>query len=288
VRTAYFTARAQKALVKVGEETLTNQQRHLAQIDGFVRAGTRPAIDLAQARTDLANARVQLITARNGYETAKATLNQAMGVERSTSYDVEETNLPPVDGEAEQVDQLVGEAQKGRPELVSLQQQVRAQELMLSSAKGGYGPALGASTALSDAGTDISNLAWNWNFTVTATWPLFAGLLTLSQVDEQRANVKGLEAQLEAERQQIRLEVTQALLAVVADKEALVAAEEALVNARERLRLAEGRYQSGVGSVIELGDAQVALTTAAAQRVQADYNLATARATLLKTLGRHG
>jgi outer membrane protein len=41
-----------------------------------------------------------------------------------------------------------------------------------------------------------------------------------------------------------------------------------------------------VGSGIELGDAQVALTNAAAQEVQARYTLANARAQLMKALGR--
>ena len=89
-----------------------------------------------------------------------------------------------------------------------------------------------------------------------------------------------------AERQQIRLEAEQARLAVRAAKSALAAADEALTNAKERLRLAEGRYQTGVGNIIELGDAQVALTTAAAQRVQAEFDLATARAQLLHVVGR--
>jgi len=59
-----------------------------------------------------------------------------------------------------------------------------------------------------------------------------------------------------------------------------------LTNARERLRLAEERYTLGVGSAIELGDAQVALALAAAQAVQADDKLSTARAQLLRALGR--
>src|SRR5258708_26645929 len=49
-----------------------NQERHLQQIEGFVKAGTRPDIDLAQARTDAANARVVLIDAQNTYQTSKA------------------------------------------------------------------------------------------------------------------------------------------------------------------------------------------------------------------------
>jgi outer membrane protein len=50
--------------------------------------------------------------------------------------------------------------------------------------------------------------------------------------------------------------------------------------------LAEGRYDAGVGNVIELGDAQVALTSAEVQAVQADYNISSARAQLLNALGR--
>ena len=94
VRTAFFQARAQKALIDVAKDTLANQQRHLAQVQGFVDAGARPEIDLAQARTDVANAQVQLINSENGYATAKAQLNQAMGVPQPTDYDVANDELP--------------------------------------------------------------------------------------------------------------------------------------------------------------------------------------------------
>jgi len=91
---------------------------------------------------------------------------------------------------------------------------------------------------------------------------------------------------VDASRQQIRLELEQARLGIRAAQALGAASEDALINARDRLRLAEGRYQAGVGNIIELGDAQLAQTAAAAQRVQADYQLFTARAQLLKALGR--
>ena len=87
-------------------------------------------------------------------------------------------------------------------------------------------------------------------------------------------------------RQSVRLDVDQARLAVRASKAALAASGDAVTNARERLKLAEGRYQAGVGNAIELGDSQVALTSALAQQVQADQKLAAARAQLLRALGR--
>ncbi len=64
------------------------------------------------------------------------------------------------------------------------------------------------------------------------------------------------------------------------------AADDGAASAREQLRLAEQRYATGVGSIIELDDAEVAYTSAAAQAVQARYLLASARAQLLAALGR--
>lgn len=286
VESAYFTARAGKDLVTVARDNLANQDAHLRQTEGFVRAGTRPEIDLAQARTDRANALVQLINAENAYETEKAQLNQAMGLEGPTDYDVANDTLPPVEGEDLAIDPLLAEALKHRQDVASLEQQARAQELTLRAVRGAYWPALGVSTGLDNAGVSLDSTVWNWNATATLSWNVFQGGLTRAQAQEARANLDSVQAQASALRQQVRVDVEQARLAVRASRQSLAATEEALVNARERLRLAEGRYQAGAGSAIELGDAQVALTTAAAQRVQAEYNLSTSRAQLLRALGR--
>jgi outer membrane protein len=286
VRTAYFQARAAKSAVTVAVDTLANQQKHLGQIEGFVEVGTRPEIDLAQAKTDVANARVQLITAQDAYAIGKAQLNQAMGVEDSTDYDVADETQLPVQGEDESTDPLVDEALKARPEIAALQDDIRAQELAVRAIQGALGPSLVFSTGFTDAGQQTSSLAWNWDAALGLSIPIFQGGQTRAQIRQAEANLAVIEAQAESERLQVRLEVEKARLTVVAAKAALTAAGEALVNAKERLRLAEGRYETGVGSIIELGDAQLALTSAAYQQVQAEYTLAQARAGLIKALGR--
>jgi outer membrane protein len=73
---------------------------------------------------------------------------------------------------------------------------------------------------------------------------------------------------------------------VVSSKAAIGSADKALVNARERLRLAEARYQTGIGNAIELGDAQLAVTNAGVQKLQAEFQLGVARAQLMKALGQ--
>jgi outer membrane protein len=286
VRKAFFQAQAYRALVGVQDETLANQIKHQTQTEGFVRAGTQPEISLAQARTNVANARVSLIQAQNNYRIAKAQLNQAMGVVQGTDYEVAGEELPPVDGENLPVDALTDVALRERPELAAAVKNREAQELTLSAAKGGYAPGLSAFGGVAEAGNAFDNLGLAWNFGLQINWAFFDGLKTPGVVKTAQNNVTIATAQLTAEELQVRFDVEQADATLEGSKTALSAAQDALVNAREQLRLAEARYQTGVGSIIELSDAQVSATNAGAQLVQARFNLATARAQLLAALGR--
>jgi outer membrane protein len=285
VRRAFFAARANKALIKVAEETVTNNEKHLRQTEGFVRAGTHPEIDVAQARSDIANSRVQLITAQNNYDISKAQLLQAMGAPYA-QFDIADEDLAPVEGEDQPIPDLVARAIAGRPELAAIERQKESNELTVKGIKGAYYPALSAQAGASTAGIGLDALQPAWNVGATISWPIFQGGLTQGQVREAEANLGVTMAQLENERLQVRSDVETAALSVKAAKATIDAAQDALVNARERLRLAEGRYESGVGTIIELGDAQVALTNAAATVVQAQFNLGSARAQLLSALGK--
>ena len=286
VRAAFFAARANRALVQVAQDNLTNTRKHLEQTEGFVQAGTHPEIDVIQARADTANARVQLINAQNAYQTSRLNLNSAMGVQGSTDYDIADTTLAAVQGEDADLDALLDDASRARPEIQSLEDQIRAAQLTVRSLEGQYWPSIGANAGFFQSGPHVDELGWRLGAGVTLTWNIFQGGLTRAQVSEAEANVTAALAQLDLQRLQVRSDVDSARLAVRANKESLSATQEALLNAKERLRLAEERYAVGVGNAIELGDAQLALAQAAAQAVQADDNLATSRAQLLRALGR--
>jgi outer membrane protein len=285
VRRAYFQARAQRDLVDVAAEAVLNQEKHLSQIEAFVNNGIRPQIDLAQARTAVANANVQLVAAQNNYAVSMAQLNQAMGVPADTTFVLADSDMPPVAGEGASSGTLVTEALKARPELAVLARQREAQAETVRSLEGGYGPSLSANAAASSRGEPFDNLGNNWYVGATLSWALFQGGLTKGQVREAKGNLNNIDGQTDAMRLQVQVEVEQARLGVAAAKSSITAADEALVNAREQLRLAEARYQNGLGSVIELGDAQVAFSNAEAQEVQAKYGLATARAQLMTAMG---
>jgi outer membrane protein len=247
--------------------------------------GTQPEIALAQQKAAVANAKVQLIGAQNTYETDKAALNEAAGLVGGTAYDVVDEEEPPVADEEQPLETLVQKALGARPELANLWKQEDSQHATIRAAKGGYGPSLAATGGVSESGL-IDDLGPNINVGATLTWGLFQGGLTVATVHQAEANLSVIDAERDLAQLQIQQGVNTAQLAVRAGKETIDASEEALVSAREQLRLAEQRYATGVGSIIELDDAQVAYTAAAAQSVEARYSLATARVQLLAALGR--
>lgn len=209
-----------------------------------------------------------------------------MGVERSIEYDLSDDECPPVEGEDGTVDGLVDEAKQKRPEMLNLRLTMRSQELSLQSARDMNWPSLGLSGSLNDAGPEIDRTAWNFSGIVSLGIPLIQGGSIRAQIHQAEGQLAQSQAQVESQRLQVRLDVEQARLSIRAAKASIISAAEALSNFRDRLRLAEGRYQAGVGNMIELGDAQVAVTNAAAQSVQSEYQLYIARAQLLKATGR--
>ena len=286
VRRAYFQSRAQRALVRVANEVLTNQQRHLAQVQALVKVGTRPEIDLAQEKTNVANARLSLLTAQNNYDLSRAQLNQAMGIIEPTNYEVTDDEIAAIEGEESTTESLAAIALSQRQDLASLEKQKEAQRATIRSIRASYAPSLSAQASVTEGGVSLGSMVPNWTLGLTLTWPIFQGGIGRAQIRESEANIIGVQAQIDVIKLQVSVDLEQARLSVRAAKATISAANEVLVAAREQLRLAEGRYQAGIGSVIELGDAQVAVVNASAQVIQAQYNLSLARAQLLMAMGR--
>ena len=117
---------------------------------------------------------------------------------------------------------------------------------------------------------------------------MFQGLLTRGQVREADATIDSVRApSATAWSTRSGSPCSRRPPACAPRKEALAAAEEALAAARERLRLADGRYTAGVGSIIELSDAERRPRPPPARSAsRAEYALATARAALVLALGR--
>lgn len=285
VRTAYYTVQASQALVQVNQAAVSNQQRHVQQTKAFVTAGSRPPIDLVQAQKNLANAQLQLINAQNNYQINKAQLNQAMGLERNTEYEVASDAALALSQEGLSVDELYKIAANHRPDIMASQGQVKSQELSLAAQNSALAPVLQASVGVADAGLLRGQSGTNLDAGISLSWSLFNGGSNRAQVAQAEAQLASIKAQSQELNQRVRYEITQARLAIESEKAAIKAAQESVKYAKEQLKLAEGRYNAGVGNLLEVDDAQYSLTSAESQLVQENFKLSTARAQLLKALG---
>jgi outer membrane protein TolC len=115
--------------------------------------------------------------------------------------------------------------------------------------------------------------------------PIFDGFRTTYRVDETVHNYYNIKAQEEDRRQLIALEVEQSYLRVVETQERIRANESAAKAAKENLDLAQGRYQVGVGSIIEVTDAETLYTDAQTTYVRSIYEYKIADAQLARSMG---
>jgi len=282
VKVAYFGLLAARRLVQVDEETVKQFQEHLEQVRGFYDAGTRTRYDVTTAAVNLTNAQLDLIKAKDAARVAEVTLANAMGTPERRIGEMEE--LLTVQQTDVSEEQALNEATARRPELRSFAAQRLAAEASIRAAQRDYFPVVTGSADYTFDGSGFP-LPWSRTAGVSLTFPLFSGLLTRSQVAEAHANLETVDANAEALRQNIVLEVRQAYANLIDADERVRASAIVVQQAEENLALADGRFQAGIGTSVELTDAQVQLANAKTSQVQALYDDRVAIARLDKAMG---
>jgi outer membrane protein TolC len=281
---AYYGVLQGKHLITVAQETVKQTQEHLDQAHGFYQAGTKPKIDVTRAEVDLASAQLALIQAKNNYWVAHITLNNAMGLRQDLQYEIEDT----LAFKPRQITlaEILNAAYEKRPELIQFKARMRGQDATINLAKASYYPVLSgnASYLLRSTGFD-DPFYWDMFLGASLNFPLFSGFSTPAQIAQAKANLRSLQAQEENTKLNIRLEGEQAYLGLRVADEQIKVTEKAVTQAQENWDLATGRYQVGVGSPLEITDAEVSLANARANHIQALYNYKIAEARIEKAMG---
>ena len=284
VQQAYFGVLQSERLVEVAKEVVANTKQHLDQAQGFYQAGTRPKIDVTKAEVDAANAQLALIQANNNFAVAQVTLNNAIGFTRPITFPMEDIlGFAPREYRLEDI---VKTAYDQRPEILQIKARQRSQEAAIDLARSSYYPILSGNAQYLLRGYHMPNdMTWDLFFGATLSIPIFTGFSSSNQVAEQRANMRNLISQEEALKLNIRLEAEQAYLSQKQSAEQVRVTEKTVEQAQENYELARGRYQVGVGSPLEITDAEVQLANAKANYIQALYNYKVAEAKIEKAMG---
>lgn len=286
VKQGYFQLIQNARLVRVQETNLSNQQEHLRLAEARYRAGLGLPSDVVRAQTAVADAIFNLNQAQNTASISRVNLAVLMGIDPRIPIDVQ------MEGQAETLletgdpNALFRLALEQRPEILQAVANLQGSQFGLRAAKTSNAPSVFATANYFVRGDRLTSLDAN-TFSVgfQVNWAIFDAGLTAGRVREARANELSFQAQLVAARQNVMSDVAQAYLNLRTAEQRLVTSASQVQNAEESVRLITGRYRAGLGTFLDVLDAEAALVTAETNQVNAQSAVDQARASLARALG---
>jgi len=288
VRQAYYGILAAEALQATAIKTLAEAKTHFDWAHEAVKDGLRAPVDEAQARADVTRAQLALVRAQAGVRVARVRLLQAIG-EKGT-LEIEVAPPAPIMDVPQDEGALLDRAYRERPDLLSLAAQRRQAEAQASRVRADFLPFLDAQGAAylmgADPGlpTSLSTVP-NVNLGLVLGVPIFEGFLTTHQLREAQAKIdiaREREADLELT---VHEQVREAYVNFKSALEAIAAADDNQKAAEEELHVTSGRYNNGLGSILDLLVAQAAAVAAEDEAIGARYQAGVARSLLDLAVG---
>jgi outer membrane protein len=283
VSKAYFDLVAAGEIVTVFEQAIVQRTEHLREAQVKAQAGLKPDIDVYTAQSELARAQLQLVDARNGAATAKVALDNAMGLgEQAPEY--RQSGQLSYEQITDTAERSLERAFDRRPDLKMLLDEARAAGAEIKQYRSDYLPQVGGVAGYNVRGQNATP-GNNYYFGLVVTWPIFNGFLTDHQVQEAKLKQDAVKHGIEDLRQQIVLQVKRSFLDWQASLDRIHEAEATVAASRVELDLAAKRYETGLGSIIELTDAQRRFTEDGAEEVKALAGFSIAKAALNRDTG---
>lgn len=284
VKTAFYTFQQNRRLRVVAERTLADQQAHLEEARSRFRAGVVASGDVARALAAVAAAQTSLAEAQRTEEDARLALNAQMGIDPATAIAPadEEDVTPELQGDA-----LVRQALSARAEVRRAQATVAAAEQRLRAEKKGNLPSISGLAGVTTSNSTYTSSTQAQPFiglSLTAT-PLDGGL-TRGRVEQAQATIESARASLRSVELDVARQVLGAHLSLQAAQQQVASTAVEVASAEESVRVAVGRYRTGLGTLLDVTDAQSTLNEARVRQVNARAQVAAAVANLLYQLGQ--
>jgi len=289
VNQVYFGTLRAQALVKVAQQTVQARQYLTDQVTQLFNNKLKSQVDVAFADVELSRARMLVLQTEDQVEEAYAEMTRALGSETPASYQLAEEPLPP--SPPANVEDLVRQALKARPELASLQLSRDAaykferaeRDLSLPNASllgvGGY---IGYIAQLQlPRVTPPEYEAVGINVQI----PIFNGGLFKARREEAHYHAMEADQHLRDEAQSVTRDVRTAWAGLSIAYQRLDVTAEMLRAATQAQQLAKGRYDLGLSSIVELTDSELNLTDAQIATLSAKYDYQSQYAMMQYTIG---
>lgn len=267
----YFDALRAQAVERVADDTVKARQLVVDQVSAQAASGLKSGLDLSFAKVNLSQAQIAQVQARNDVEAAFTALSAAMGSATYTTYDLAEEPLPaepPADGDA-----LIAQALRDRPD-VAAQRLSRESAMKFADAQNNlWLPSVSLAAAF--GAVPYGPVGFNNRYSaigLNVTMPVTTGGLISARRAEARLTASSEEQRLQALQNDVARDVRTAWLQAQASFRRLDLARQLQQRAADAGELAQARYDNGLGSIVELTQAQLNQTQADIEAATAQYD----------------
>ena len=282
----YYTLIMYRNLVDVAQQSVRDYDGHVTNVQAQYNVGLVASSDVLASRTNLADAQTTLITRQNSADVAETDLNIVIGYPVSTSIETADKEMRYLPYNVT-LEQAKAYALLHRATLVKSAMDVKSAEESVKQAKAGYLPTVSLTAGKNYASDD------NYRGTSNNGWSVGANAsLDIWDGGSTRNTIKVREAQLESAKEAnlaavdgVLHDVQSAYLNLRAAEQTISSTKVAVEEGQESFRIASLRYRAGVGSNLDVLDAETSLTTARNNYVQALYNYNIYVATLEQAVG---
>jgi outer membrane protein len=269
---AFYNALQTQAVLTVAQQTVTDRQTVADQVGALFKNKLKSELDFSFANVNLAQAKLLLLDAQNNVNAALASLSAVLGFSTLQNFQLapDTTALNPPQGN---VDDLISTAFAVRPEILSLEFQsesakkfqIAERDLLLPDIR-----ALGAAGDAPVRNPIISSTYWAVGVNVEI--PIFNGFLFTAREREAALRAQATGERLRDLRDQISRDVRTSWLNATTAYDRLAVTQQLLEQSNLALNLAQARYKLGLGSIVELSQAQLQQTQAQITNAQAGYD----------------
>ena len=248
----YYTLIMSRNMVDVAQQAVKDYQGHVTNVEAQYNVGLVASSDVLAAKTNLDDSQTSLVKAQNAANLAEANLNQVnVTLEQAKAY-----------------------AMLHRSALVKSALDVKSAEEAVKSAKAGYLPtvAVKAGRGYGDPDGYFGTSTKSWSVGASATWNLWDGGATQNAIKKANAQLEQAKEANLATVDAVLLAVQKAYLNLRAAEQTIQSTQTAVAQGQESFRIATLRYRAGVGTNLDVLDAETKLTTARNNYVEALYN----------------
>jgi outer membrane protein len=290
VARAFWAVVTGRATVGALEQGVARAQAHVADARERFKVGLVPPNEVASAEAQESRARMLLIEARNQREVTAADLARLIGVDP----------LQPVDPVAElaaagaspEAATLVDTARESRDERRAMERRIDAADLQRQAAAAARRPTIGIAGGVDYARPNprifprADEWQESWDVGINVSWSLWDGGRSAADVAASASLASAARRRLAEFDSVLSVEVRQRTLEIESGRAAAAAAADAVRAATEAQRVVTERYRAGVGTQIEVLDAEFALLQSELDRTRALAGIRLAEARLARAIGR--